>query len=460
MKKWHVCSIICILIILFISSSIGYANPKVESDELFKEVLNYIEDYYVYPITEEELMEGALRGLTYNLDPYSVYFNPSEYQSFIVDTTGTFGGIGVTIDEKDGYIEIIELIEGAPAQKAGVQPGDTIISIEGQDVSRIPMDTAINLLLGKPGTKVKVSIRRKGHDELLDFTVTREIIKINPVKYEILPENIGYIRISQFNENTSDNLEKAVNDLTRSNVAGFILDLRDNPGGLVDEAVDVADIFIPKGPVVHFEDKYKNRHTYTSIKDKLNKPLVVLVNEMSASASEIVAGAIQDTKSGVIVGTKTYGKGTVQTIQDLENGGGIKLTIARYLTPNEKIIDGVGVQPDIIVENPKTYSNNDLTFAPMIEEGEFALGAKGLNIYGAQQRLIFLDYQRLEANGVMDEAMVEAVKKFQIESGLEATGILDAVTKERLEKEVVEKIQSTTEDAQLKKAVEVLLSTL
>ncbi|MEW9121938.1 MAG: S41 family peptidase [Thermotaleaceae bacterium] len=456
--------LIWVMILFFVCSNFSYANQPIktfrnldERVDYLKQIIQYIEDNYVGEISEEALAEGAYRGVFDALDPYSRYFGPEELKEFQQQTSGKYSGIGATVGIKDKEIVVIAPIEGGPAAKAGIKAGDVILSVGNTTVEGNALENVVNMLLGNPGTKVKVTIKREGVDKTLDFHITREIITLNSIRTEILGSNIGYIQILEFNEGVGVKVEEALKNLNDKKVKGIILDLRNNPGGLIEEAVDVADLFIPKGPVVHVVYNNKDKQTYSSLKDKIDKPLVVLINGGSASASEIVTGAVQDTKSGTIIGTKSYGKGTVQSIIPITNGGGIKLTIAKYLTPNGRMIDGSGIQPDIILENPDIVELNGLgSFAPMIEETEAVAGDKGLNVYGTQQRLKWLGYKEVETTGILDKATLDALKKFQKSTGLEDNGILNMATLIKIEEKILEILQNSAEDLQLKKAIEVI----
>ncbi|TCO78762.1 S41 family peptidase [Marinisporobacter balticus] len=455
---------LCILTLMMIFTSFTYANEDFKKfknlDErmaYLKSVIEYIEKNYEGEITEEELMEGAYKGVFEALDPHSNYFKPDEYEQFAIENTGVYGGIGVTISINDGKIVVTETMAGSPAQKTGLKVGDVIRSINDQDIKQYKLKQATDLLFGEPGTEVKLGIERKEQAHILNFDIVREEIKVNPVVSKILNSNIGYIKIDTFNKNTSENVEKVLKEFQNKNIKGLILDLRGNLGGLLYEAVNVADPFIPKGPVVHIDYKNKKRETLYSKKERVNMHLVVLVNELTASASEIVAGAIQDTKSGVIVGTKTYGKGTVQHTNLMINGGGIKLTIAEYLTPSERRIDGIGIQPDIVVKNTKNINRQDIkTFNNMIEDENATLGDKGLNVYGAQQRLKFLGYEKIEITGLLDGVTSNAIKEFQQLNGLAIDGILDKKTRDKLNEKVEEMYNGEEKDLQLERGIEIL----
>ncbi len=453
-----------VLIIFLTCANFSYAaEPTVtfrnlnERISYLKDIIQYIQVNYVGEVSEEALMEGAYKGLFEALDPYSRYFTAEDLDAFEQLTSGSYSGIGATVGFEDNQIVIIAPMEGGPAARAGIKPGDIIVSVDDIDAKGNALEKVVDKLLGKPGTKVKLGIKRGDANEILYFNITREIIKLKTVNAQILEGNIGYIQIAEFNEKVSEEVEKVLKDFQQKEVKGIILDLRNNPGGLIDESVDVADFFVPKGQVVKIVFKNKSHQIYSAMKEGIKKPLVVLINEGSASASEIVAGAIQDTKAGTIIGTQSYGKGTVQSIDPISNGGGIKLTIAKYLTPNGRVIDGVGITPDIIVHNPDQLDITKISsFVPMIEETTAEAGDKGLNVYGAQQRLHWIGYTSIKASGIMDETTVEALKKFQTTAGLTASGTLDGETVLKLEEQILEIMKGSIEDLQLKKAIEVI----
>jgi carboxyl-terminal processing protease len=337
-------------ILLTPAATLAESNLTLESNlDYFLEVKRLIErNYYTKPV-DKELMEGAIKGLFLNLDENSSYYTKEEFDTLLEDVSGDFVGIGVRIKQEDGFVTIQSPIEGGPAQKAGVKSGDKIVSVDGKNVKGASISEVIDLIKGTPGTKVKLGIERGNKPMTLE--VKRETIKVNPIQYKILKDNIGYIKIEQFNQYTYESLVPVLNILDKENISSIIIDLRDNPGGLLDEVINVLEFFIPEGPIVHIKYRGNIQRTYYSQLKKPKYKLAVLVNENSASASEIFAGAVQDTKVGTIVGVTTYGKGTVQQIVPLFNGDGMKLTIAEYLTPNKRSIHKKGIKPDVIVEN-------------------------------------------------------------------------------------------------------------
>lgn len=339
-------------------------------DELrtFTDVFARVKNDYVEPVEDKALLENAIRGMLAGLDPHSSYLDEKEFKELQVGTTGEFGGLGIEVGMEDGFVKVISPIDDTPAQRAGVQAGDLIIRLDDTPVKGMSLSDAVNLMRGKPGTAIRLTIVREGQEKPLEISVKRDIIRVKSVKSRMLEKGYAYLRISQFQSKTADNLLQAMDDLKKENggaLKGLVLDLRNNPGGVLDGAVAVSDAFINDGLIVYTEgriDDSKMRFTARP-GDILNgAPLVVLVNQGSASASEIVAGALQDDKRALIVGSKTFGKGSVQTILPLSNGGAVKLTTARYFTPSGRSIQAEGITPDIQFDNVKVTAadKNDL----------------------------------------------------------------------------------------------------
>ncbi len=319
---------------------------------------SYIKDYFLKEVDEERLMEGQLKGMFQALeDPYSVYMTQEEFKDFTEHTKGVYGGIGVIVTPgEDNLITVVAPIEGTPGERAGLKTGDKIIKVEGKEFTADNMDKAVKLMKGEPNTKVNITILRKdkdGKNEYIDMEIVREEIRLVTVKSDIIDDNIGYIRITSFDELTYEDFKKELKTLVDKKVSGIILDLRYNPGGLLDVCVDIADEFLDEGVVVYTETR-KGERTYEKSSAKhVDLPLVVLVNEGSASASEILAGAIKDRNRGILIGNKTFGKGIVQRIRQLPDGSGFKLTVSEYFTPNGTSIHGIGIEPDIVVDLPE-----------------------------------------------------------------------------------------------------------
>ncbi|AVX21251.1 carboxyl-terminal processing protease [Carboxydocella sporoproducens DSM 16521] len=333
------------------------------------QVVDLVEENYIEPVNSGRLVEGAAKGIVEALDdPYSVYMDSKTFKHLQEQISGAFGGVGIQVAVKDKHITVIAPIKGTPAYRAGIKAGDVIAKINGEDALDMDIERAVQLLRGKPGTTVKITVVRKNESKPLEFTLTREIINVPSVDGKLLPDlPVAYISISMFNEHTGDELVKVLNDLkTEGDYKGIILDLRDNPGGELTAAVKVADQFIGKGPVVTIRDRKGVVQVEESDAGKLNLPLVVLVNGNSASASEIVAGAIQDYQAGVLVGTRTFGKGVVQTIYPIDNTTGLKLTTSKYFTPKGRDIHKKGITPDIVVEQPENGEDLQLAKAKEI----------------------------------------------------------------------------------------------
>jgi carboxyl-terminal processing protease len=323
--------------------------------KVFTEVLTLVRNNYVEPVGSKELIYGAIRGLLETLDPHSSFMPPEVYKEMQIETQGSFGGLGIEITVRDRQLTVVAPIEGTPADRAGLQAGDRILRIDGQPTKDMTLMEAVRKLRGPKGTQVNITILREGH-EPFDLTITREIIEVHSVRAFDLGEGIGYIRVASFQERTVRDLEEAIHDLQKKGMGGLILDLRNNPGGLLNQAVQVADLFLEKGKlIVYTEGRARNQNLrfVDERETPYHFPMVILINSGSASASEIVAGALQSHKRAVVVGTNTFGKGSVQTVIPLNDGSGLRLTTAKYFTPDKRSIHGTGIAPDIVVEPPK-----------------------------------------------------------------------------------------------------------
>ncbi len=350
------------------------SETRYEELGLFTSVLNKVQKDYVEPVSTKKLIYGALKGMISSLDPHSGFMTPNEYSDLQVSTQGQFGGVGMTITLKDGILTVISPIEDTPAAKAGIEPGDKIIMIDGKPTHDLTLEQDLNMIRGPSGTKVKVTIIREGLKQPKIFELTREIIKIKSVKYDVIDGHYGYIRIIQFQETTNSELQKALDELhkkTGNDLEGVILDLRNNPGGLLNQAVDVASHFIKSGLIVYTKGRLPDQQLKFTASGKNvepDYPIVTLINGGTASASEIVAGALQDHKRAITVGTPSFGKGSVQTIIPLEDGSALRLTTALYYTPNGRSIQAEGIQPDITMHEEK-----------VVEEGS-------QNIFGVKEK--------------------------------------------------------------------------
>jgi len=327
-----------------------------EALKLFSQVLELVEENYVKKVSTRDLIYGAIQGMLANLDPHSSFLKPDDYRELQIETKGSFTGIGIEITIKDGVLTVVAPIEGTPAWKAGLKPGDKIIKINGKPTKGMSLIEAVKLLRGPKGTKVTISIYREGFKELKDITLVRDVIPIKSVRYKLLEPGYGYVRITSFQEKTPVELRQALRDLEKDGLKGLIIDLRNNPGGLLDSAVQVADEFLDSGLIVYTKGRRKDQNfKFEAHPDhgKHHYPIVVLVNAGSASASEIVAGALQDHHRAVIVGTRTFGKGSVQTIIPLPDGSAVRLTTAQYYTPSGRSIQAEGIEPDLEIPELK-----------------------------------------------------------------------------------------------------------
>lgn len=332
--------------------------------KLFSEVLNLVEDQYVEPVDDKKLIQGAIKGMLQSLDPHSTYMTSDEYKELQVETRGTFGGIGIEITIRDGVLTVVSPIEGTPADKAGIKANDQIIKINGESTKDMSITEAVKRLRGAEGTKVHITIIREGEPKPLEFDIVRALIHVQSVKYRTLEPGFGYVRIASFQSDTAQQLRKALDALEDDNkpMKGLIIDLRNNPGGLLEQAVQVSDEFIDSGLIVYTKGRKDDQQMKFEAhkNDKPHKyPMVVLVNGGSASASEIVAGALQDHKVALILGEPTFGKGSVQTVIPLEDGSAVRLTTALYYTPSGRSIQAKGIEPDIYVPREEKVAAKD-----------------------------------------------------------------------------------------------------
>ncbi len=373
----------------------------------FAEVLSLIRENYVEPVEERELVYGAIRGLIDTLDPHSSFMPPEVYQELQVETRGEFGGLGIEITIRNGVLTVVAPIAGTPADRAGILTGDQILRADGEPTGDLTLSEVVMMLRGPRGSRVTVTIMREGWDEPRDFTLVRDVIQVRSVDHRMLDDGIAYTRIRSFSQNTRDELQSALDELEGEGFQGFILDLRNNPGGLLRQAVGVADLFLDEGSLIVYtegrlEDQNVRFHTHRR-GTYMDFPMIVLVNSGSASASEVVSGALQDLGRAVILGTRTFGKASVQTIVPLSDGSGLRLTTARYFTPHGRLIQGEGIEPDIVVVNAPPVAPSH----PLETEVEEPLeGEDGPDGGGTTARLRSDDLQLIRA--------VEILKSWEV----------------------------------------------
>lgn len=350
----------------------GMDEPIPDQARLFAEVMDRIKHDYVEPIDDDVLLDSAIRGMVAELDPHSQYLDADEYRDIRISTSGSYSGVGLEVSTADGNIIVVTPIDDSPAQKAGIRAGDIILAIDGTTVENEGLNETISKMRGRAGSPVAITLSRGDSNERLDFSLRRETIKVASVRHEMLEPSVGYARISQFSETTAKELSNAIdemNDLSRKNdgsmLSGLVLDLRNNPGGILDAAVDVSDLFLDHGVIVKADGRtVESRFTREAHRGDIleGASIVVLVNKGAASASEIVAGALQDHNRALIVGTSTFGKGLVQTVMPLSKGRAIKLTTSHYYTPSGDSINEVGVAPDVLVEGAPEYPGLSISF--------------------------------------------------------------------------------------------------
>lgn len=411
--------ILCLGLVMGVSLTIGqsvFADKEGKGSPLpleelrtFSEVFGKIKSDYVEPTEDVSLLDSAIKGMLSGLDPHSAYLDPDAYTELKVGTSGEFGGLGIEVGMENGFVKVISPIDDTPAQQAGMAAGDLIIRIDDIPVKGLTLNEAVKLMRGKVGTDILLLVVREGEGKPLKITITRAIIKVNSVKHRMLDEGFAYVRITQFQSKTGEDLNKSISKLKKESggeLKGLILDLRNNPGGVLNAAVSVSDAFLEDGLVVYTEGRVRDskmEFNATPVDLIKGAPLVVLVNGGSASASEIVAGALQDHRRAIIMGTKTFGKGSVQTILPMHNGAALKLTTARYYTPLGRSIQAEGIVPDILLERVKITAIEPSGFQPVKEadlSGHLDGGTKAKGSKGESEEKISLadkDYQLYEA---------------------------------------------------------------
>ena len=377
--KLHVILLYLLISLFFSNHSLSSENDIYKKIDLFGEVLEKINKEYVDEINQSESMDSAINGLLQSLDPYSSYMSPEIFNEMQTETSGEFGGLGIEVSMESGVVKVISPIDDTPASRAGIKAGDYIVKIQDIQVQGKTLSEAVDLMRGPVGSSIELTVRRRGEKKAIKFNITREIIEIQSVKTELLQNDIGYIRLTSFNENSSEQIEKKIINLEKSqNIKAYILDLRNNPGGLLSQAIRISDFFLDNGEIVSTKSRKasENRKWFANKGDLTKgKTLIVLINYGSASASEIVAGALKDHKRAIVLGENSFGKGSVQSIIPLKNKGAIRLTVAKYYLPSGKSISEVGVIPDIEINEEgdefriKTETDNQLNYAIKLLKG-------------------------------------------------------------------------------------------
>jgi len=474
MKK-ALSNIIIITIILtllsFTLSASSYASDRLPGEKIseFESYIKFLKDNYVLEVDYETLIDGAFSGALSALsDPYSIYYSPlSGKQAPDEAVTGEYVGIGVQLEMFDGgrlsgKTYVVSVLPGSPAEKAGILGGDIISEVDGKDVTSMLSLEITSLLRGEPGTEVSVTVDR-GRNGIHTYTMKRERVEITISFYEMMEADIGYIKLTVFGGESAPGFVRAKDELMKAGAKSLIIDLRDNAGGNLFAALEIANELIEKGDLLHLVQKGKTAHTFSAIEKKLEKiPVILLINEKSMSAAEVLAAALQDNKAAVIVGTKSYGKGYAQLLMQTGSGQNFRVSAYELLRPSKGKIEGAGVTPDYKIKNSAGERREDAAkayeaFAAFAEETKPAPGDIGLDVFAAQQRLALMGYSLLPT-AIMDEVTVNAIKAFQKEQGLWAYGVLDYTTKRKIDEAALAYINNESkEDLQLMKAMELLL---
>ncbi len=443
-----------LLLVLLLIVPFAFADAEVNANELDKlnEIIDTIERNYHSTVSHEALIEGAYRGIVETLDKHSDYLSAEDLAAFNDSISGSFVGVGISINEKGDYIEVIAPIADSPAEKVGIKAGDLIIAVDGKSIKGKPLKEVVDMIKGPIDTDVKLTIERQSTNKKIDFTITRARVVIKSVAHKVV-EGVDVIKISSFDKNTASELKEILkNDGIGQKI---IIDLRANPGGLLGQVVQIADLFLAKGKTICSVD-YRNYDdsVFKSNKDGLTADLVVLVDNGSASASELFAAAIQDNQRGTIVGQTTYGKGTVQSVYDLADGSALKLTIAKYATPSGEFIDGIGVTPDVFVEDKPIISELVDNFYPMQSLNTSARGSRDIDTYGLEQRLDYMGYD-VVIDGYFDQVTEAALKQYQTEHQLAPTGRLTVDMKIVIQADIIERDQKKN-DSVLTEALKII----
>ncbi|MBN6885537.1 carboxyl-terminal processing protease [Cytobacillus horneckiae] len=426
-------------------------NERSEFNKLYM-AYDTLNNNYYEKVDKDDLMNGAINGMLDALDdPYSDYMNVDEAKNFHDSIASSFEGIGAEISEQEGHIVIVSPLKGSPAEKAGLQPNDKVMSVDGESLQGMSSSEAVLLIRGEKGTDVELEVLRPGTEESVKMTITRDTIPIETVYGEMIEDDIAKVQITSFSENTAQELVDTLNELKKEGMKGLVLDLRQNPGGLLDQAIEISSLFVPEGEILfQIEDRNGNKEAVQSVnKENKDIPLVVVIDKGSASASEILAAAVQESAGIELVGEKSFGKGTVQRAQDFSDGSNMKFTTEKWLTPDGNWIHSEGITPDHKVSLP------DYASLPFLNpEAELKLSSSSNQVKVAQEMLKAVGHDPGRVDGFFDEKTEEAVKAFQEEAELESTGVLSGESTlklmEELRKQVIEN------DTQIKKAVEVL----
>ena len=427
--------------------------PQTQEEFLSKlgRISEVVDQYYFNEYDWEEIYEQLYRDLIHALgDPYSDYLSPRDIEDLYIRSGRSYGGIGVEVSMNNGRVTVVTPMEGSPGQKAGLLPGDAIVEVDGESVEGLTLSETVDLIRGEPDSEVVLGIYREGRRDIIRVPIVRGVITTTSVNHKFIEKDLGYIRLSRFTEGSDRDFENALNDLKSKGLKSLILDLRGNPGGYLDVVVNIANLLVPKGEVVYMENKHGERtRTYVSELEDRDFDVVVLIDEYSASASEILAGALKDSDSATLIGKTTFGKGSVQTLFDLNDGSAVKLTFQKYFTPSGVVIDGVGVSPHLAVDQPALVNFSNLAY-----KGKLEVGSTGLDVVILNKILYYLGYGEDLEDSLFTEETKQTVISFQRANGLTVTGEVDMKTADKLN-ERFSALQKEN-DVQLKKAIEII----
>lgn len=398
-------------------TSVSAAGEGYEELKSFTEVMSMVRKYYVEEVKTKDLIYGAVKGMLSSLDPHSSFMPPDAYKEMQVETKGEFGGLGIQIGMKDKFLTVIAPIDDTPASRAGIKAGDKIVKINKESTRDMSLQDAVTKMRGAPKTSVTISILRDGWEGPKDFTMIREIIKIKSVKSKVLDDGIGYIKISQFQEQTASDLSAVINKMTEDKINSLVLDLRNNPGGLLNSAIDVASKFLPKGKLVVYTKTRSGEKSefFTDGDSDFTQPMIVLVNQGSASASEIVAGALKDWNRAIILGTQTFGKGSVQTVIPLSDGAGLRLTTAKYYTPKGISIQNTGITPAIVV---KLEAKNGAKEHPVLREKDLERHLKNEQMEQKPEEMEMAPIEVDEKDDIQLQRAIDILKTWNVIKGV------------------------------------------
>ena len=453
--KRKVSLFIAVLMILFSFTSAWASeideDKFTEDLEFMKKVIYFVLDKYQYQVSQEDILNGLYDGFFNVLDDYSTYYSPKEYQAMLEDTAGEFSGIGVQILDVNGQVVVVTPLPNSPAIEAGIKAGDIIETVDGYDITGATSSQASLLIRGEEGTKVQIGVLRG--KENLSFDLIRRSIVTSNVEGKVLDDNIGYLKVTSFSDNTAELVEKELSLFDKSNIEKIVIDMRNNGGGTLQSSVELLNLFVTEGPVVYVEYAAGKEDIYESKLKEQKYEIVVLINEGSASATEIFAGAVKYKNEGKIVGTNSYGKGVVQSLYPLIDGSGVKFTTAEYFSVDKIPVHKIGITPDIMVENKKI----DISKYPQFSnEKKHELGSVSLDILSAEMILMELGYDLTEADGVYDQKSFEQIMKFQEDNFLYPYGTIDFATQDALYNSLIKFAENDIEDLQLKTAIESL----